>query len=63
MLRGSLVAIVTPMRDDGAVDFAALDRLLDFHLEAGTHGIVAVTEITPWAPRRASATPVASSPP
>ena len=42
MLRGSLVAIVTPMRDDGAVDFAALDRLLDFHLEAGTHGIVAV---------------------
>ena len=42
MLRGSLVAIVTPMCDDGAVDFAALDRLLDFHLEAGTHGIVAV---------------------
>lgn len=42
MIRGSLVAIVTPMRDDGAVDFAALDRLLDFHLDAGTHGIVAV---------------------
>ncbi|WP_298138556.1 4-hydroxy-tetrahydrodipicolinate synthase [Acidiferrobacter sp.] len=42
MLRGSLVALVTPMRDDGAVDFAALDRLIDFHLEAGTHGIVAV---------------------
>ena len=42
MFRGSLVAIVTPMADDGAVDFAALDRLLEFHLQAGTHGIVAV---------------------
>ncbi|MHB8253424.1 MAG: 4-hydroxy-tetrahydrodipicolinate synthase [Acidiferrobacter sp.] len=41
MFRGSLVAIVTPMREDGAVDFAALDRLLDFHVSHGTHGIVA----------------------
>jgi len=40
MFRGSLVAIVTPMRDDGTVDFAAIDRLLDFHASAGTHGIV-----------------------
>ncbi len=42
MFRGSMVALVTPMRDDGAVDFAALDRLVDFHLESGTHAIVAV---------------------
>lgn len=41
MFRGSLVAIVTPMREDGTVDFDALDRLLDFHRQAGTHGIVA----------------------
>lgn len=41
MFRGSLVAIVTPMCEDGAVDFAALDRLLDFHVSHGTHGIVA----------------------
>ncbi len=40
MFRGSLVAIVTPMRKDGAVDFGAFDRLLDFHLDHGTHGIV-----------------------
>jgi 4-hydroxy-tetrahydrodipicolinate synthase len=39
---GSIVAIVTPMRPDGAVDFGALDRLIDFHLQSGTDGIVAV---------------------
>jgi 4-hydroxy-tetrahydrodipicolinate synthase len=40
MYSGSLVAIVTPMRPDGSVDFAAWTRLLDFHLESGTRGIV-----------------------
>lgn len=40
MYSGSLVAIVTPMRPDGSVDFAAWSRLLDFHLENGTSGIV-----------------------
>ncbi len=40
--RGSMVAIVTPMTMDGVVDYAALDRLLDFHLENGTDAIVAV---------------------
>jgi 4-hydroxy-tetrahydrodipicolinate synthase len=40
MLRGSLVAIVTPMTADGSLDFAAWDRLLDFHLREGTDGIV-----------------------
>lgn len=40
MFSGSLVAIVTPMRRDGAVDYPAWERLLDFHLENGTNGIV-----------------------
>src|SRR5688572_30828530 len=40
MYSGSLVAIVTPMRPDGSVDFSAWTRLLDFHLENGTRGVV-----------------------
>lgn len=42
MFSGSIVAIVTPMRTDGSVDDDALDRLVDFHIEHGTNGIVAV---------------------
>jgi len=40
MFSGSLVAIVTPMRPDGRVDFEAWARLVDFHLQNGTGGIV-----------------------
>jgi len=40
MFRGSLVAIVTPMTADGALDWPAWDRLLDFHVREGTDGIV-----------------------
>ncbi|HEX4152095.1 MAG TPA: 4-hydroxy-tetrahydrodipicolinate synthase [Steroidobacteraceae bacterium] len=40
MLRGSLVAIVTPMTADGCLDWAAWDRLLDFHAREGTDGVV-----------------------
>jgi 4-hydroxy-tetrahydrodipicolinate synthase len=40
MFSGSLVAIVTPMRADGSLDWAAWTRLLDFHLGNGTNGIV-----------------------
>jgi 4-hydroxy-tetrahydrodipicolinate synthase len=40
MFTGSLVAIVTPMRSDGAIDTAAWDRLLDLHLAGGTTGII-----------------------
>ena len=40
MFSGSLVAIVTPMRPDGRVDFEAWARLIDFHLQNGTSGIV-----------------------
>jgi 4-hydroxy-tetrahydrodipicolinate synthase len=39
-MRGSLVAIVTPMSVDGSLDLASWDRLLDFHLTEGTDGIV-----------------------
>jgi 4-hydroxy-tetrahydrodipicolinate synthase len=40
MLKGSIPALVTPMRDDGGVDFAAWDRLLDFHLQEGSDAVV-----------------------
>ena len=40
MFRGSIVAIVTPFKDDLEIDFDAYGRLLDFQLENGTHGIV-----------------------
>ena len=40
MFSGSLVAIATPMRPDGAVDFGAWERLVDFHAASGTSGIV-----------------------
>lgn len=42
MLTGSLVAIVTPMFDDGRLDLEALKKLIDFHVDAGTDGIVIV---------------------
>jgi len=40
MFHGSMVALVTPMQDDGSVDEAALRKLIDFHVENGTHGLV-----------------------
>ena len=39
-LEGSIVALVTPMKLDGSVDWSALDGLLEWHLNCGTHGIV-----------------------
>lgn len=42
MFQGSIVAIVTPMLDDGAVDFDALKKLIKFHIDAGTDAIVSV---------------------
>ena len=41
-LYGSYVAIVTPMLTDGLVDFPTLGKLIDWHIEQGTHGIVSV---------------------
>lgn len=40
MFTGSMVAIVTPMFEDGRVDYDALAKLVDFHLESGTDVII-----------------------
>ncbi|XOV78210.1 MAG: 4-hydroxy-tetrahydrodipicolinate synthase [Aestuariibacter sp.] len=42
MFKGSIVALVTPMDQSGAVDYASLQRLVQFHIENGTDAIVAV---------------------
>ena len=42
MFQGSIVAIVTPMSEDGSVDFDALKKLVDFHVAEGTDAIVSV---------------------
>ena len=42
MFTGSFVALVTPMTEARALDWGALDALVDWHLEAGTHGFVPV---------------------
>jgi 4-hydroxy-tetrahydrodipicolinate synthase len=42
MLQGSLVAIVTPMFDDGRLDIECLKALIDYHINQGTDGIVIV---------------------
>lgn len=42
MIKGSLVAIVTPMNSDGSLDLTAFRSLIDFHVEQGTDAIVVV---------------------
>jgi len=42
MIKGSIVAIVTPMHADGSLDYDSLDRLIDWHIAEGTDGIVIV---------------------
>ena len=42
MITGSIVAIVTPMLDDGSLDLPGMSRLLQWHVEQGTDAIVAV---------------------
>jgi 4-hydroxy-tetrahydrodipicolinate synthase len=42
MMQGSLVAIVTPMFEDGRLDIPYLNTLIDFHVDQGTDGIVIV---------------------
>jgi len=42
MLRGSIVALITPMDAEGGIDDASLKRLVDFHVAAGTQAIVSV---------------------
>ncbi len=40
MFKGSVVALVTPFDDDDNVDYAALGRLIDFHADQGSDGLV-----------------------
>src|SRR3990167_3828675 len=40
MFTGSLVAIVTPMKANGDIDYAAMERLVGWHLENQTDGLV-----------------------
>ena len=42
MIQGSIVALVTPMDNQGAVDFDSLGKLCEFHIEQGTDALVAV---------------------
>ena len=42
MITGSIVAIVTPMHEDGSLDWAAFRALIDFHIAEGSDGIVVV---------------------
>src|SRR3954453_7044282 len=48
-ITGSIVALVTPMRDDGRVDYDVLRRLIDWHVEEGTQciGVVGTTGESP----------------
>ena len=49
MITGSIVALVTPMHPDGAIDWATLARLIEYHIEAGTAalGVVGTTGESP----------------
>jgi len=42
VISGSIVALVTPMLDDGSVDWDRMDALLEMHIRAGTKAIVSV---------------------
>ncbi|WP_218354975.1 4-hydroxy-tetrahydrodipicolinate synthase [Alteromonas lipotrueiana] len=42
MFKGSYVALITPMLDNGEINYPALERLVQFHIEQGTHGIISV---------------------
>ena len=42
MFQGSMVALVTPMREGGDIDEGSLQRLIDFHVENGSDALIAV---------------------
>ena len=42
VLQGSLVALVTPLNEDGSIDYDSLKKLIDWHIDEGTNGIVSV---------------------
>ena len=41
-IRGSIPAIVTPMHEDGSLDLPAFRKLIDWHVEEGSNGLVVV---------------------
>lgn len=41
-LTGSIVALITPMFEDGSVDFSSLEALIEFHIKSGTNAIVSM---------------------
>jgi len=48
-LTGSIVALITPMHEDGSVDYPALRKLIDWHVAEGTDciGVVGTTGESP----------------
>ena len=48
-IRASIVALITPMLEDGSIDYPALRRLIDWHIEQGTDciGVVGTTGESP----------------
>jgi len=48
-IRASIVALITPMHEDGSIDYPALRRLIDWHIEQGTDciGVVGTTGESP----------------
>lgn len=59
MIKGSIVALVSPMFEDGTIDYDSYRNLIEMHIAAGTNAIVAVgttgesrrlimTNITNW---------------
>lgn len=42
MFKGSIVALITPMTENGEIDYPSLQKLVEFHIESGTDGLVAV---------------------
>ena len=44
LVKGSIVAIVTPMKANGDLDLNALDKLVDFHIESGTKELLRLVQ-------------------
>lgn len=40
MIKGSIVALITPMNEEGSVDYAGLEKLIQFHLDEQTDGLL-----------------------
>ena len=62
MITGSLVAIVTPMHEDGRLDLARFKQLIDWHVSEGTDGIVVVGTTTAIIRAKQGAAPIGIPP-